>query len=160
MKRKEIIPVSFKKDHTSMEVGITLSEEVKVGILSFVKVWDVRLVTPYQSKPITSKQMHSLEHIFAYELRNQGMKGLVGVYPMGCKTGFYIVTTSSVSRYGLVEEVYDTLYRVSNAKDYVVPGTKDETQCGNFLYHEVGDLFGRIAMFMKWSAEFLYKEAL
>lgn len=145
------LPKSFTKDHTKMTVGITLSESPKVGLFTRVKIWDVRMTQPYLAKTLTSKQMHTLEHILAFELRNQNFKGFVGVYPMGCKTGFYVVTKSSVSLKRIKAEIFDVLYRVNNNEKYVIPATDTPEKCGNFLYHErdLKDMFSRIMEFMQ-----------
>ena len=119
---------SFQKDHDKLQKGLYAMTDAN-GITTF----DLRFKTPNAGDYITPKALHTIEHLLATVLRN-GRCGDKIVYfgPMGCRTGFYLLTVR-LSR----EEVLALLKEsipVALAMDTVPGSTRKE--CGNYLEHD------------------------
>lgn len=119
---------SFQKDHDKLQKGLYAMTDAN-GITTF----DLRFKTPNAGDYITPKALHTIEHLLATVLRN-GRCGDKIVYfgPMGCRTGFYLLTVR-LSR----EEVLALLKEsipAALAMDTVPGSTRKE--CGNYLEHD------------------------
>ncbi len=119
---------SFQKDHDKLQKGLYAMTDAN-GITTF----DLRFKTPNAGDYITPKALHTIEHLLATVLRN-GRCGDKIVYfgPMGCRTGFYLLTVQ-LSR----EEVLALLKEsipAALAMDTVPGSTRKE--CGNYLEHD------------------------
>ena len=119
---------SFQKDHDKLQKGLYAMTDAN-GITTF----DLRFKTPNAGDYITPKALHTIEHLLATVLRN-GRCGDKIVYfgPMGCRTGFYLLTVQ-LSR----EEVLALLKEsipAALAMD-TVPGSTHK-ECGNYLEHD------------------------
>ena len=119
---------SFQKDHDKLQKGLYAMTDAN-GITTF----DLRFKTPNAGDYITPKALHTIEHLLATVLRN-GRCGDRIVYfgPMGCRTGFYLLTVQ-LSR----EEVLALLKEsipAALAMDTVPGSTRKE--CGNYLEHD------------------------
>ena len=119
---------SFQKDHDKLQKGLYAMTDAN-GITTF----DLRFKTPNAWDYITPKALHTIEHLLATVLRN-GRCGDKIVYfgPMGCRTGFYLLTVQ-LSR----EEVLALLKEsipAALAMDTVPGSTRKE--CGNYLEHD------------------------
>ena len=119
---------SFQKDHDRLQKGLYAMTDAN-GITTF----DLRFKTPNAGDYITPKALHTIEHLLATVLRN-GRCGDKIVYfgPMGCRTGFYLLTVR-LSR----EEVLALLKEsipAALAMDTVPGSTRKE--CGNYLEHD------------------------
>lgn len=121
---------SFEVDHTVLKEGIYLSR-----IDHDVITYDLRFVVPNGGNYLPSAAMHTIEHLFAVHSRN-GAQGDHIIYfgPMGCRTGFYLLTTglSHTEAIDLVKEC------VLFIRDYSgdVPGCSAK-ECGNYLEHDL-----------------------
>lgn len=79
---------SFCVDHTRLDRGIYLSRQD-----GDVLTWDIRMKKPNQGDYLSTGAAHTLEHLFATYARNsQYQDGVIYVGPMGCRTGFYLLT--------------------------------------------------------------------
>ena len=79
---------SFCVDHTTLKRGVYLSRQD-----GDVNTWDLRMKEPNKGDYLTTGAMHTLEHLFATYARNsQYGQGVIYVGPMGCRTGFYLLT--------------------------------------------------------------------
>ena len=119
---------SFQKDHDKLQKGLYAMTDAN-GITTF----DLRFKTPNAGDYITPKALHTIEHLLATVLRT-GRCGDKIVYfgPMGCRTGFYLLTVQ-LSR----EEVLALLKEsipAALAMDTVPGSTRKE--CGNYLEHD------------------------
>lgn len=121
---------SFQVDHTKFGVGMYISR-----IDGDIVTYDVRMVKPNGGVYISSPSLHTIEHLFATYARNsQFSDKVVYVGPMGCRTGFYLLTR------GLPHEDAIALVRDSYAFiagfDGEIPGCT-EIECGNYLEHDI-----------------------
>ncbi|MBQ7026806.1 MAG: S-ribosylhomocysteine lyase [Ruminococcus sp.] len=121
---------SFQVDHTKFGVGMYISR-----IDGDIVTYDVRMVKPNGGVYISNPSLHTIEHLFATYARNsQYSDKVVYVGPMGCRTGFYLLTR------GLPHEDAISLVRDSYAFiagfDGEIPGCT-EIECGNYLEHDI-----------------------
>lgn len=116
---------SFCVDHTTLLPGVYLSRQD-----GQVRTWDVRMKRPNQGDYLSPAAAHTIEHLFATYARNSRWSdGVVYVGPMGCLTGFYLLTQ------GLSDEDVLALVTESFAwmaeYDGPIPGAS-ESECGNY----------------------------
>ena len=116
---------SFCVDHTTLLPVMYLSRQD-----GEVKTWDVRMKRPNQGDYLSPAAAHTIEHLFATFARNSRFGDhVVYVGPMGCLTGFYLLTQ------GLTDQQALTLTTEAFAwmADYdgPIPGAS-ERECGNY----------------------------
>lgn len=125
----ERIP-SFSKNHDELTVGLH-----ECGTANGITTWDLRFKKPNGGDYVSPKAAHTVEHLLATVLRNSDYKdNIVYFGPMGCRTGFYLLTAADMD-YGQVL----TLLKSSLALALTfteVPGNKRE-ECGNYLEHDL-----------------------
>ena len=79
---------SFTVDHDKITPGIYISR-----IDGDITTFDLRTRTPNAGDYMDDLTMHSVEHMMATFLRNSEIKDSVIYFgPMGCQTGFYLLT--------------------------------------------------------------------
>ncbi len=120
---------SFKKNHDTLQTGLYKSTE-----MHGVTTWDLRFKKPNAGDYITPKALHTVEHLLATVLRNSERKDdIIYFGPMGCRTGFYLLTTNM--DYGEVLALLIKSCAVAlTLKE--IPGSKRE-ECGNYLEHDL-----------------------
>lgn len=120
---------SFEKNHDLLMPGLYAATDAN-GIATF----DLRMKKPNAGDYITPKALHTIEHLLASVLRS-GREGKNIVYfgPMGCRTGFYLLTLRL--SYG---EVLDLLKESIAAALQLneIPGSS-RRECGNCLEHDL-----------------------
>lgn len=93
----------------------------------FVTKFDIRFLQP-NKEAFGTAAMHGLEHLLAYELRNN-LEGIIDFSPMGCRTGFYLSIFGD-------REACDIKVAVENALNEVLKATEvpaaNDIQCGNY----------------------------
>jgi S-ribosylhomocysteine lyase len=91
-------------DHRYMTPpSLRVTEQRQTPSGDWTYVWDLRIAQPNVSQ-IAMPVVHSLEH-FLGTLMREASRQVVAVAPMGCQTGFYIVTIGI----GDVEEIAELL---------------------------------------------------
>lgn len=116
---------SFCVDHTKLEPGMYLSR--KDGD---VMTWDVRMKKPNAGEYLSTGSAHTIEHLFATYARNSAVSdGVIYVGPMGCRTGFYLLTRGLTDAQALAL-VLDS-YRFVASFEGDIPGAS-EVECGNY----------------------------
>ena len=116
---------SFCVDHTKLDRGTYLSRQD--GALL---IWDIRMMKPNQVDYLTTGAAHTLEHLFATYARNSAVKdGVIYVGPMGCRTGFYLLTRGLTPAQAL--ELTVDSFRFMAAFEGDIPGAS-EVECGNY----------------------------
>ena len=124
----EKIP-SFQKNHDILQPGLHMSPPQN-GVTTF----DLRFKKPNAGDFLTPDALHSVEHMMATVLRNSREKdNIVYFGPMGCRTGFYLLTVNLGYRevLALLKECIPVALSLSE-----VPGAKRE-ECGNYLAHDL-----------------------
>lgn len=84
---------SFEVDHTTLEVGIH-ERDVKDRI----KTWDIRFKKPNGGDYLSPAVIHTLEHFMATYFKNVMKDTVYYLGPMGCQTGFYLLTKEQVTK--------------------------------------------------------------
>lgn len=116
---------SFKVNHDFLEPGIYISR-VDGDITTF----DLRTRKPNSGEYMDNVTMHTVEHMFATYIRNSSIGDRVIYFgPMGCRTGFYLLTRS-VEKEAVLSVVIETLKKII-AHEGEVFGAKRE-ECGNY----------------------------
>lgn len=115
---------SFTIDHDVLVPGMYVSRVDGDDI-----TYDLRLKTPNQGDYLAQGALHTLEHLVATYVRSSEWSDRVVYFgPMGCRTGFYLLTI------GMTEEAVCALLREVIALSFsetAVPGAAEE-QCGNY----------------------------
>ncbi len=121
---------SFTVNHDLLDKGMYLSRQD-----GDIHTYDIRMKKPNGGDYLNMSAAHTLEHLFATYARNSEWKeGVIYVGPMGCRTGFYLLTR------GLTHA--QAIALVQNSMAFVatfageIPGNKRE-ECGNYLDHDL-----------------------
>ena len=119
---------SFCVDHTTLLPGMYLSR--RDGAEGEILTWDIRMKQPNKGSYLSPAAAHTLEHLFATYARNSAVKdGVIYVGPMGCRTGFYLLTRGLTPAQALQLTV--DAYRFMADFKGAVPGAS-EVECGNY----------------------------
>lgn len=121
---------SFQVDHTVLERGLYLSRTD-----GDVLTYDIRCVKPNTPPYMPCAAMHTFEHLGATYLRNTPEKdGILYFGPMGCRTGFYLLTRG-LSHETVIALVQKTMAFVADFEGDV-PGVS-AVECGNWEEHDL-----------------------
>lgn len=124
----EKIP-SFQKNHDLLSVGLYARTDE-----NRITTFDLRFKKPNAGDYISPKALHTIEHLMATVLRNGDRKENVVYFgPMGCRTGFYLLTVNL--SYEEVLSMLKEAIPVAIALEKI-PGSKRE-ECGNYLEHDL-----------------------
>ena len=148
---------SFTVNHDTLEKGMYISR-----IDGDVVTYDIRMKKPNGGDYFAMSAAHTLEHLFATYARNSEYgEHIVYVGPMGCRTGFYLLTRDRLSHGDAIKLVQESM---AFARDFEgeIPGSKKE-ECGNYLDHDLAgakSLGGEMAEVLRnWTEKDLaYKE--
>lgn len=122
---------SFEIDHTKLVPGVYYHS--KSGV---VTTWDIRIKFPNKGDYLSPRVIHTIEHTLAKYLRDAyGNYRIVGIFPMGCQTGFYVLTRfmSRHAIHGAIKDYIRNLQSTSNIPGY------SEKECGNYKFHDLKD---------------------
>lgn len=95
-------------------------------------LWDLRIAQPNVSHMDTAT-VHSFEHFLGTYLRESSEK-VLNVGPMGCQTGFYIVTVDLEDHAEMTKLLVEVLERVGTATE--VP-LANNVECGWAEHHSL-----------------------
>ena len=123
---------SFSVDHDFIIPGIYVSR-----IDGDVTTYDLRTRRPNADDFMDNLTMHSLEHMFATYVRNSEIADFVIYFgPMGCRTGFYLLTRDVEDKV-VLDVVISTLEKII-AHDGGMFGAS-AVECGNYLDLDLDD---------------------
>jgi S-ribosylhomocysteine lyase len=121
---------SFQVDHTKIARGIYLSR-----VDGDIDTFDVRMKIPNSGDYLATGASHTIEHLFATYARSSGLSdSIVYVGPMGCRTGFYLLTRG-IGRDRAVDLIRDSFAFIASFEGSV-PGVS-EKECGNWRDHDL-----------------------
>lgn len=121
---------SFKIDHTKLDRGLYISR-----IDGDITTYDLRMVKPNVPPFLENAGIHTFEHLLATYLRNTDFAGnIVYVGPMGCRTGFYILTRD-LRNEDFISVLQSALKFIAEFEGDI-PGNT-EAECGNYLDHDL-----------------------
>lgn len=141
---------SFQVDHTKIGKGMYISR-----IDGDIVTYDIRMVKPNTPPYLENAGLHSFEHLLATYLRNSHISNnVVYVGPMGCRTGFYLLT-KLLSHSDAIKYTVDAMKFISEFSEDL-PG-RSEIECGNYLDHDLDKAkeYGRemYEILKDWSVE-------
>lgn len=120
---------SFKKDHNALQPGLHFCGESH-GVSTF----DLRFKKPNAGDYIDCAALHTIEHLLATVLRNSEKKDdIIYFGPMGCRTGFYLLTVN-LTKKQVLALLKDCIAEAVALDE--TPGAKKE-ECGNYLEHDL-----------------------
>ena len=123
---------SFTVDHDLLDPGIYVSR-----VDGDITTYDLRTRKPNAGDYMDSTTMHTVEHMFATYVRNSEIKDEVIYFgPMGCRTGFYLITRG-VSNEKVLEITLDVLGKIIAHEGEVFGASRVE--CGNYLDLDLSD---------------------
>ncbi len=122
---------SFTVNHDTLEKGMYISR-----IDGDVITYDIRMKKPNNGDYLSMSAAHTIEHLFATYARNSahGDK-IIYVGPMGCRTGFYLLTRDTLPKREAIALVKESMAFVASFEGEI-PGNKKE-ECGNYLDHDL-----------------------
>ncbi len=121
---------SFTVDHTKLLRGMYISR-----IDGDVVTYDIRTRRPNVEEVMENGAIHTLEHLFATFVRNSKFKdNIIYFGPMGCRTGFYFLTTGMTHGEAL-KLTQDALAFIETFEGDV-PGVS-AVECGNYRDHDL-----------------------
>lgn len=116
---------SFTVNHDYITPGIYLSR-----VDGDVVTYDLRTRRPNCGDYMDHLTMHSLEHMFATLIRNSQIADEVIYFgPMGCQTGFYLLTRDSVSQVEVLKVIKTVLQQIGNETQMY---GQSRVECGNY----------------------------
>ena len=116
---------SFSVNHDKISEGIYISR-----IDGDITTYDMRMRKPNMGDYIDNLTIHSLEHMFATYVRNSDIgESVIYFGPMGCQTGFYLLTRD-VDNDTVLKAVKDVLVKIMNHDGEMFGNTREE--CGNY----------------------------
>lgn len=122
---------SFTVNHDTLEKGMYISR-----IDGDVVTYDIRMKKPNGGDYFQMSAAHTLEHLFATYARNsQFGDEIVYVGPMGCRTGFYLLTRDKITPAQAITLVQESMSFAANYEGEIPGNTKKE--CGNYLDHDL-----------------------
>ena len=134
---------SFQVDHTKFGVGMYISR-----IDGDIVTYDVRMVKPNGGTYISNPSLHTIEHLFATFARNSRFgKNVIYVGPMGCRTGFYLLTRDDMSGGDAITLVRETFAFIADFNG-IIPGLS-AVECGNYLEHDLKDALRECRQYLK-----------
>ena len=123
---------SFKIDHDLLDPGFYISR-IDGNIITY----DLRTRRPNAGDYMDNITMHSVEHMFATYIRNSAVSDNVIYFgPMGCQTGFYLLTRGLTNE-KVLEAVLETLEKIIS-HDGEMFGAK-RIECGNYQNLDLED---------------------
>ena len=123
---------SFTVDHTRMEApAVRVAKKMNTPHGDEITVFDLRFCVPNQ-EVMPERGIHTLEHLFAGFMRdhlNGNGVEIIDISPMGCRTGFYLLTRGLTPAQAL--ELTVDSFRFMAAFEGDIPGAS-EVECGNY----------------------------
>ena len=116
---------SFNVDHDFIVEGMYISR-----IDGDITTFDMRTRRPNKDDYMDSITMHSMEHMFATYIRNSEIGDKVIYFgPMGCRTGFYLLTRD-LSPETVLNATCKALENIVSHSGEMFGNTRKE--CGNY----------------------------
>ena len=120
---------SFKINHLTLESGLYVSRRDRRGDCT-VTTFDLRITAPNREPVIDMPALHTIEHLCATFLRNSSASERIVYFgPMGCRTGFYLLTRN-LDNQTVLKELKLALKKTIEHPGEIFGSTRKE--CGNY----------------------------
>lgn len=128
---------SFCVDHNKLLKGLYVSRKDLLANNETLTSFDIRMKEPNREPVMSTKAMHSLEHLGATWLRNHGEWENKIIYfgPMGCRTGFYLILRGDLNSEDILPLIQNLFKDISNWSEEI-PGVS-AIECGNYKDHDL-----------------------
>lgn len=124
---------SFELDHTKVKAPYVRKAGVKVGKNGdIISKFDIRFVQP-NKEILSDKGIHTLEHFLAGFMREK-IEDIIDISPMGCKTGFYLISFGDLDVKAVIKALEYSLEKVLSQDQ--IPAA-NEIQCGTASLHSL-----------------------
>lgn len=121
---------SFLVDHTKIQKGMYISR-----VDGKIVTYDIRFIKPNTPPYLESPAIHTIEHLFATYARNSDISyNILYIGPMGCRTGFYLLTRD-LPHSEAIQITLESMKYISKFNGEI-PGAR-EIECGNYLEHDL-----------------------
>lgn len=122
---------SFTVNHDILEKGVYISR-----IDGDVMTYDIRMKKSNGGDYLSDNELHTIEHLFATYVRNSiYQNSIIYVGPMGCRTGFYLLTRDTISNQQALDLIKESFSFISTYNSEI-PGSH-RSECGNYLEHDL-----------------------
>ena len=116
---------SFSVNHDKISEGVYVSR-----IDGDITTYDLRMRKPNMGDYIDNLTIHSLEHMFATYVRNsEYSENIIYFGPMGCQTGFYLLTRD-LDNDTVLALIKTVLEKIISHSGEMFGNTREE--CGNY----------------------------
>ncbi len=131
------ITVSNDIDHRLVKAPYIRIASYVTGICGdIIYVYDVRMTQP-NVEYLTSKQLHSIEHLLLFGFRKYLPNYFVNTGPMGCQTGFYLILLNEGNIERITKIYEQILIDILNTTDTIpYANIKD---CGQHIFHNLAE---------------------
>ena len=134
---------SFSIDHDILVPGLYISRVDGDAV-----TYDLRMKRPNMGDYLSNGVLHTLEHLVATYVRNTEFSDtIIYVGPMGCRTGFYIVTRDTLSKENMITLMREA-FRFTAEFEGEIPGAKHR-ECGNYLENDLQGCNREAAAYLK-----------
>ena len=146
---------SFSVNHDNLEPGIYISR-----IDGDITTFDLRTRKPNCGVYMDNVTMHTVEHLFATYIRNSEIgESVIYFGPMGCRTGFYLLTRN-VQKETVLKAVIKVLHQILDHEGEVFGAKREE--CGNYRELQLESAKAECARYLDTlmcydNIDFLYK---
>jgi len=123
---------SFTVNHLKLNPGVYVSRKDKVGE-NVITTFDLRITRPNFEPVMNTAEAHTIEHLAATYLRNNGNFAEKIIYfgPMGCRTGFYLLINGDYQAIDIIDLLVDLCNFILDFEG-AIPGAVAK-DCGNYL---------------------------
>ncbi len=124
---------SFELDHTKVIAPYVRKCSTLVGEKGdIVTKYDLRFIQPNEGG-LPTGAIHTLEHLMAGYVREK-LEGVIDISPMGCRTGFYMITWRDIPEKQVADALTYSLKKIIETDE--IPAT-NKVQCGNYKDHSL-----------------------
>lgn len=133
---KKVVVESFELDHDAVVAPyIRKAGDKEIPGGGRVCKYDLRFTQPNVEPYLPIETAHSIEHILAFTLR-EFSDDIIGVSPMGCLTGIYVITTGQIDTAEKMKAI--VIPGLNRLLEFdAVPGAESSKSCGSYLLHDL-----------------------
>ncbi|WP_019149291.1 S-ribosylhomocysteine lyase [Timonella senegalensis] len=151
---KKVVVESFELDHEAVVAPyIRKAGDREIPGGGRVCKYDLRFTQPNTEPHMPIETAHSIEHILAFTLR-EFSDDIIGVSPMGCLTGMYVITTGVIDTPEKMKDI--VIPGLGRLLEFdAVPGAESAKSCGTYLLHDLEGAKQRARAFLAKESELL-----
>jgi S-ribosylhomocysteine lyase len=130
---------SFTVNHKKMFApAVRVGKIMKTPKGDKITIFDLRFCKP-NTEIMSSKGIHTMEHLFAGFMRQHLQNEVIDISPMGCRTGFYMTVIGSPKRKNIVKAWEKSMKDILKLKSKKEIPELNIYQCGTYKMHSLKD---------------------